>query len=216
MNDRHAAVAAFEAGDFDSVALAFFIVNGLFALSPRHKIFADDDLSLAAAREGNAGHLLCKLCEQGGRINGLAHKVQYNEATIQELFLPFLRHMSRKQKEAGCRLIILLAAPPGTGKSTLCLLLEKLSQSVEGLVSLQALGLDGFHHTSAYLRSHKIERDGSMIPMSAIKGAPETFNLEHLKEKLAQVRSENIRWPVYDRGHEWYDFTASDYSRDEI
>lgn len=132
-------------------------------------------------------------------INGLAHKVQYNEATIQELFLPFLRHMSRKQKEAGRRLIILLAAPPGTGKSTLCLLLEKLSQSVEGLVSLQALGLDGFHHTSAYLRSHKIERDGSMIPMSAIKGAPETFNLEHLKERLAQVRSENIRWPVYDR-----------------
>ena len=106
-------------------------------------------------------------------INGLAHKVQYNEATIQELFLPFLRHMSRKQKEAGRRLIILLAAPPGTGKSTLCLLLEKLSQSVEGLVSLQALGLDGFHHTSAYLRSHKIERDGSMIPMSAIKGAPD-------------------------------------------
>ena len=132
-------------------------------------------------------------------INGLAHKVRYNEATIQELFLPFLRQMTRKQKEAGRRLIILLAAPPGTGKSTLCLLLEKLSQTVDGLVSLQAVGLDGFHHTSAYLRSHKIEQDGKMVPMTAIKGAPETFNLERLKEKLARVRTENIRWPVYDR-----------------
>ena len=92
-------------------------------------------------------------------INGLAHKVQYNEETIQELFLPFLRQMSRKQKALKRRLIVLLAAPPGTGKSTLCLLLEKLSQSMEGLVSLQALGLDGFHHTAAYLRSHKIEQD---------------------------------------------------------
>lgn len=132
-------------------------------------------------------------------INGLAHKVQYNEDTIQELFLPFLRHMSRKQKALKRRLIVLLAAPPGTGKSTLCLLLEKLSQSMEGLVSLQALGLDGFHHTAAYLRSHKIEREGKMVPMTAIKGAPETFDLEHLKEKLAKVRTENIRWPVYDR-----------------
>ena len=132
-------------------------------------------------------------------INGLARKVQYNEAAIQELFLPFLRHMSRKQKAMKRRLIILLAAPPGTGKSTLALLLEKLSQTEDGLVSLQALGLDGFHHTTAYLRSHKIEVNGQMVPMTAIKGAPETFNLEHLKEKLAKVRTENIRWPVYDR-----------------
>lgn len=132
-------------------------------------------------------------------INGLAHKVQYNEAAIQELFMPFLRQMSRKQRALKRRLIILLAAPPGTGKSTLCLLLEKLSQTAEGVVSLQALGLDGFHHTSAWLRSHKIEKDGVMVPMTAIKGAPETFDLEHLKEKLAQVRTENIRWPVYDR-----------------
>ena len=132
-------------------------------------------------------------------INGLAHKVKYNEMAIQELFLPFLRHMSRKQKALKRRLIVLLAAPPGTGKSTLALLLEKLSQTEEGLVSLQALGLDGFHHHASYLRSHKTEVEGKLVPMTAIKGAPETFNLEHLKEKLARVRTENIRWPVYDR-----------------
>ena len=132
-------------------------------------------------------------------INGLARKVQYNEAAIQELFLPFLRHMSRKQKALRSRLVILLAAPPGTGKSTLALLLEKLSQTEEGLVSLQALGLDGFHHTAAWLRSHKTEVNGQMVPMAAIKGAPETFDLEHLKEKLAKMRTENVRWPVYDR-----------------
>ena len=30
-------------------------------------------------------------------INGLAHKVQYNQATIDTLFLPFLRRMSKMQ-----------------------------------------------------------------------------------------------------------------------
>ena len=132
-------------------------------------------------------------------INGLAHKVQYNEATIRELFLPLLRHLSRKQKALKRRLIILLAAPPGAGKTTLCLLLEKLSQTEEGLASLQALGLDGFSYPASYLRSHKTEKEGQKVPLASLKGAPETYDVERLKGTLAKVRTENLRWPVYDR-----------------
>ena len=132
-------------------------------------------------------------------INGLAHKVQYNQATIDTLFLPFLRRMSKMQQKLGRRMIVFLAAPPGVGKSTLALFLERLSNTDEEIVPVQALGLDGFHYPNSYLASHSIERDGKVIPLSAIKGAPETFAVEKLMGKLTDARKNNVRWPIYDR-----------------
>lgn len=132
-------------------------------------------------------------------INGLAHKVQYNQATIDNLFVPFLRRMSKMQQKLGRRLIIFLAAPPGVGKSTLALFLERLSNTDEEIVPVQALGLDGFHYPNKYLTTHSIERNGQLIPLSAIKGSPETFAVDKLLGKLTDVRKGNVRWPVYDR-----------------
>ena len=132
-------------------------------------------------------------------INGLAHKVQYNQATIDTLFLPFLRRMSKMQQKLGRRMIVFLAAPPGVGKSTLALFLERLSNTDEEIVPVQALGLDGFHYPNSYLASQSIERDGKVIPLSAIKGAPETFAVEKLMGKLTDARKNNVRWPIYDR-----------------
>ena len=132
-------------------------------------------------------------------INGLAHKVQYNQATIDNLFLPFLRRMSKMQQKLGRRMIIFLAAPPGVGKSTLTLMLERLSNTDEELVPLQALGLDGFHYPNTYLNTHSVEREGKLIPMSSIKGSPETFSVDKLIGKLTDIRKNDVRWPIYDR-----------------
>ena len=132
-------------------------------------------------------------------INGLVHKVQFNQATIDNLFLPFLRRMTKLQQAAKRRIVVYLAAPPGTGKSTLALMMEKLSLTHDELTPVQALGLDGFHYHGDYIRSHKIERDGQQIPMSMVKGCPETFDVEHLQEKLAQLKDIDLRWPIYDR-----------------
>lgn len=132
-------------------------------------------------------------------INGLAHKVQYNQATIDNLFLPFLRRMSKMQQKLGRRMIVFLAAPPGVGKSTLALFLEWLSNTDDELVPVQALGLDGFHYPNKYLNTHSVEREGRLIPLSSIKGSPETFAVEKLIGKLTDVRQHNVRWPVYDR-----------------
>ena len=117
-------------------------------------------------------------------INGLGHMVRYNQETIDNLFLPFLRRMSKLQREKGTRIVVYLVAPPGTGKSTLALLLEKLSLTDSNLVPVQALGLDGFHYHADYIRTHTVERDGKQVPMSMVKGCPETFNVEHLLDKL--------------------------------
>ena len=132
-------------------------------------------------------------------INGLAHKVQYNQHTIDSLFVPFLKRMTALQQKSGCRLLVYMAAPPGAGKTTLSLLLENLSQTVEGLTPLQAIGLSGFHYHGDYIATHSVVRDGKRIPMVKVKGCPETFDVERLRDKLAMVKTHNIRWPIYDR-----------------
>ncbi len=132
-------------------------------------------------------------------INGLAHKVQYNQETIDSLFLPFLRRMTSLQQKKRQRILVYLAAPPGTGKSTLALLLEKLSQMGEGIEQVQAIGLDGFHYPASYIAGHSVERDGRIVPMAEVKGCPETFDVKRLRDKLQAVKTGDVRWPVYDR-----------------
>lgn len=132
-------------------------------------------------------------------INGLAHKVQYNQDTIDALFLPFLRRMTNLQQKRRQRILVYLAAPPGTGKSTLALLLEKLSQMGDGIEQIQSIGLDGFHYPAAYIASHSVERDGRDVPMAMVKGCPETFDVKRLREKIQAVKTGDVRWPVYDR-----------------
>lgn len=132
-------------------------------------------------------------------INGLAHRVQYNQATVDTLFLPFLRRMTNLQRKLGRRTLVYMVAPPGVGKTTLSLFLETISQTAEGVTPIQAIGLSGFHYHSDYIADHHVERDGKRIPMSKVKGCPETFDVEKLRDKLATVKTQNIRWPVYDR-----------------
>jgi len=35
--------------------------------------------------------------------------------------------------------------------------------------------------------------------MTKVKGCPETFDVEKLRDKLALIKTQNIRWPIYDR-----------------
>ena len=130
-------------------------------------------------------------------INGIDVNAQYTEQTVQTIFLPLLKKISEMQKEKGDRLLVMLAAPPGAGKSTLLSFLEKLSCEDEWL---QTIGMDGFHRKQEYLQNHFVQRDGKQISMVEIKGAPITFDLEKLTERVKEVASGAIcGWPVYDR-----------------
>ena len=44
-----------------------------------------------------------------------------------------------------------------------------------------------------------IERDGEQILMRDIKGAPETFDVDLLVDKIRAARSEGTDWNIYDR-----------------
>ena len=134
------------------------------------------------------------------QINGLEVNAVYSRDSIEGIFLPLLRKLTKMQKEKGRRVLMLLAAPPGAGKSTLLSFLEKLASEDEQSGEIQIIGMDGFHRRQAYLVSHTVIRDGEEMPMSRIKGAPLTFDLEKLTERLKRIAAgENCGWPIYDR-----------------
>ena len=56
-------------------------------------------------------------------VNGHIIHAQYDEHNIQEIFIPLLQRWTHLQKEKKKRLLVLLAAPPGAGKTTLSLFL---------------------------------------------------------------------------------------------
>ena len=132
-------------------------------------------------------------------VNGLPQKIRYNADTVEGLFLPLLRRLTEMQRAAARRILVFLAAPPATGKSTLLLFLAQLAQEHEEFTRVQALGMDGFHHPNRYLETHSILRDGVETPLKSIKGAPETFDVAHLAAKLAAAKDGATPFPVYDR-----------------
>lgn len=134
------------------------------------------------------------------KINGIDVDASYSKETVQEIFLPLLQRLTRLQEEKKKRIVVFLAAPPGSGKSTLVSFLEKLSGDYEELCNIQAVGMDGFHRRQEYLTSHCTEVNGRTIPMVNIKGAPVTFDLEKLTQAIESVTGqENTLWPSYDR-----------------
>lgn len=133
-------------------------------------------------------------------INGIQVTAHYSQRAVDEIFLPLLRRLTGLWQKKGSRVLVLLAAPPGCGKTTLASFLEKLSREREGLCPLQAIGMDGFHRRQEYLKSHTAQRDGRLVSLVEIKGAPITFDLPGLTERVKRVAAgEKCGWPVYDR-----------------
>ena len=133
-------------------------------------------------------------------INGLDVEVSYSDRSVEEIFVPLLRHLVELRRNKGARVLVMLAAPPAAGKTTLASFLEHLSWHTPGLESVQNIGMDGFHRRQTYLDTHTMERDGVVVPMASFKGAPETFDLDLLRAALESVASgERCGWPAYDR-----------------
>ena len=132
--------------------------------------------------------------------NGIEIKATYSDEEINGIFIPLLEHLSKMQDQKNNRLLIMLAAPPGAGKSTLSSFLEHLSKDIISNKKVQAIGMDGFHRRQEYLTSHTAIVDGREILMVDIKGAPITFDLDAFKEKINEMMSKKrCGWPVYNR-----------------
>ena len=78
-------------------------------------------------------------------INGIDVDAQYDEQAVETIFKPLLLHLADIRKEKGSRVLVMLAAPPGAGKSTLVSFLEAISKDIIPEYKVQAIGMDGFH-----------------------------------------------------------------------
>ena len=129
-------------------------------------------------------------------INGIEVAASYSEITVNGILIPLLKHFSDLHTIKKGRILVMLAAPPGAGKSTLVCFLEHLAKDIIPEKMVQSVGMDGFHMRQDYLISHEVCVNGKNIPMVNVKGAPETFDLAGLLE----IKDYSIcKWPLYDR-----------------
>lgn len=132
-------------------------------------------------------------------INGYPVSAQYADQNVEEIFIPLLRTLCRLSHASSRRVIAFIAAPPATGKSTLAAFLSHLATQLPDMQPVQALGMDGFHYPQRYILSHTVLRNGQRIAMQRVKGAPDTFDVCRLRDMLLALRTQDIRWPAYDR-----------------
>jgi len=95
----------------------------------------------------------------------------------------------------GQRLVVGIAGPPGSGKSTTAeRLVAALDAARPGAAVL--VPMDGFHYDDAVLRE---------LGRHARKGAPDTFDVGGLRSVLERLRARDEEWvavPVFDRARE--------------
>ena len=138
--------------------------------------------------------------EYKANINGIDIEVAYSQESVDNIFIPLLHKLSQMHNDKKRRLLVMLAAPPGAGKSTLVSFLEDLSREIIPDKKIQSIGMDGFHRRQEYLLTHKTTVNGRELPMVDIKGAPVTFDSDALRSKIQEVcREKSCKWPIYDR-----------------
>ncbi|SEG41140.1 hypothetical protein SAMN02910276_02859 [Butyrivibrio sp. Su6] len=138
--------------------------------------------------------------EYNVNINGIDVDAAYSDETIEEIVKPLLKYMADLHDSEKRRILVMLAAPPGAGKSTFVSFLEYMAKELIPTKKVQAVGMDGFHRRQEYLTSHTTIVDGKEIPMVDIKGAPITFDLEALKNKIIELKENAVcKWPEYNR-----------------
>ena len=132
-------------------------------------------------------------------VNGFEIEAVVNRHLVDEVLLPRLAALAAERPRSR-RTFAFLVAPPGAGKSTLAaVLVERARRWSAGALDLDAVGIDGFHHPNAFLETHVLETADGEVPLSEVKGAPETFDVQALSAHLEAATTRDLAWPVYDR-----------------
>ena len=134
-------------------------------------------------------------------LAGQIWTIKVPQAEIHDLHLPLLGQL--QESALACeadRFIVFLAGPPGCGKTTVAALWSLLAHRENLELPVQALPMDGFHYPNYLLDRERITIDNDDVPLKKVKGAPESFDLTNLHDKLRRLHGgEVVNWPRYDR-----------------
>lgn len=131
-------------------------------------------------------------------VNGLEVEVDVDRRLVEETLLPALDEAAARPRTSR-RALVFLVGPPGVGKSTLAAVLADASAARPTPTAVDVVGIDGFHLPQRHLESHHLRTSRGTVPLSSIKGAPETFDVEGLAQHLAASADQDVVWPTYDR-----------------
>lgn len=127
-------------------------------------------------------------------VDGLEVDALVDVDLLDRVLVPQLTALAAQPRDHR-RTFVFLAAPPGTGKSTLAALVRDRVRHLD----CDTVGIDGFHYPQAHLESHYLDSPDGRTLLSAVKGAPETFDVDALRHRLEAAREDDVAWPVYDR-----------------
>ncbi|MEG0274696.1 MAG: nucleoside/nucleotide kinase family protein [Longicatena sp.] len=127
-------------------------------------------------------------------INGYQVSAKYTKENVETIFQPLITQLVELQQQKQQRILVFFAAPPACGKSTLVSFLCDLAKEL-GFDNMQYVGMDGFHYPNEYLDFHFIK--GKLL--REVKGCPESFDLEKLRNYIIETKTKDIDWPEYDR-----------------
>ncbi len=130
---------------------------------------------------------------------GYVDELKFAASEVEEVHHPLVASLSLLAHDHE-RLIVLLAGPSGTGKTTLASLWAQLASTSKSNTPWCVLPMDGFHLPHKILQEKKVIVNGVEESMASLKGAPETFDLELLGHKVEGLaRGDDVTWPLYDR-----------------
>ena len=132
-------------------------------------------------------------------VNGFEVEVEADHHLVGSTLVPALIEAAARPRDQR-RAVVFLAGPPGAGKSTLAALLADAGRQLRPEpLTVDVVGIDGFHLPHDHLVSHHVTTPQGTVPLSAIKGAPETFDVDGLARHLAASANDDVAWPTYDR-----------------
>ncbi len=125
--------------------------------------------------------------------------IGYTEKTLRKTFPAVVdRIVESCIRRSNTRPVVAIAGPPGSGKSSIALVLQGFLKKRH--LNALVLPLDGFHRKNSDLMAHTTRIGKMKVSLYDIKGAKETYNTPHLMECMEKLRSgEVFYWPLYSR-----------------
>ncbi|MGN1398484.1 MAG: nucleoside/nucleotide kinase family protein [Erysipelotrichaceae bacterium] len=128
-------------------------------------------------------------------VNGFIESIKVQQEDIESVFLVVIKKLIEMAEKKQDRFFCFFASAPGSGKTSLSLLMQKLASEYFAY-DLQVLGIDGFHYHNDYLSCHYSD---DHILLKDIKGSQQTFDVDKMYQKLQQSLTRDTYWPLYDR-----------------